>query len=164
METEIVLRLARQPCSRTCYESATVRQSPAPEQLKLPTHLAHPPEDNRAVAVHALGSSLQGSRQNCSEPCRLFQANIPGCGSIVVRTRRLGSVNTGAPFDHVEVNLQNAPFAEDQSAIGTNAASAPLRRKERPVPKNRFLTSCCVIVEAPRVRSPSISSCAAIWI
>ena len=26
--------------------------------------------------------------------------------------------------------------------------SAPLRKIERPVPKNRFFTSCCVIVEA----------------
>src|ERR1700723_2441374 len=31
------------------------------------------------------------------------------------------------------------------SATGTGANSAPLRRTERPVPKNRFFTSCCVM-------------------
>jgi hypothetical protein len=29
---------------------------------RLPTHLAHPLKDNRAVVIHALGSSLQRSR------------------------------------------------------------------------------------------------------
>src|ERR1700730_11203259 len=32
------------------------------------------------------------------------------------------------------------------SATGTSVNSAPLRRTERPVPKNRFFTSCCVMV------------------
>ena len=36
------------------------------------------------------------------------------------------------------------------SATGTSVNSAPLRRIERPVPKNRFFTSCCVMVDAPR--------------
>jgi hypothetical protein len=49
------------------------------------------------------------------------------------------------------------------SATGTSVASAPFRRIERPVPKNRSFTSCCVM-EAPRVRSRSKSSSAAIWI
>src|SRR5580704_3836908 len=81
---------------------------------RLPTHLAHPLKDNRAVVIHALGSSLQGSRQNCSEPCRLLPADIPGCGFVVVTTRRLCTIHTWAPFDHVEIYLQNALFAEDE--------------------------------------------------
>src|SRR3984893_10594723 len=81
---------------------------------RLPTHLAHSLKDNRAVVIHALGSSLQGSRQNCSEPCRLLQADIPGCGFVVVTTRRLCTINTRAPLDHVEVCLQNALFAEGE--------------------------------------------------
>src|ERR1035441_84524 len=81
---------------------------------RLPTHLAHPLENERAVVIHALGTSLQGSRQNRGEPCRLLPADISGCGSIVVTTRRLCSINTRAPFDHVEVDLQNAPLAEDE--------------------------------------------------
>src|ERR1700683_2624180 len=81
---------------------------------QLPTHLVHALKDNRAVAIHALGSSLQGSRQNCSEPRRLFPADIPGCGLVVVTSRRLCTINSRAPFDHVEVYLQNALFAEDE--------------------------------------------------
>ena len=33
---------------------------------RLPPHLIHPPQDDRAVAVHALGPSLQRSWQDCS--------------------------------------------------------------------------------------------------
>ncbi len=80
----------------------------------LPTHLAHPLEDARAVVIHALGPSLQGSGQNRGEPCRLFPADTPGRGSVVVATRRLCTINTRAPFNHVEIDLQNAPLAEDE--------------------------------------------------
>ena len=81
---------------------------------RLPPHLAHPPQDNRTIAIHALGPSLQRSRQNCSEPCCLLLSDIPGCGLVVITTRRLCTINTSAPFDRVEVYLQNAPFAEDE--------------------------------------------------
>src|SRR6202021_2493386 len=90
-----------------------------------PTHLAHPLKDERAVLVHALGPSLQRSRQDRSEPRRLSRTN---------------------------------------SATGTSVNSAPLRRIERPVPKNRFFTNCCVRVDPPRMRPPSISPSAAISI
>jgi hypothetical protein len=80
---------------------------------RLPTHLAHPLEDVRAVVIHALRPSLQGSPQNRSEPRRLFPADIPGRGSIVVTTRQLCTINTRTPFDHVEVDFQNAPLAEE---------------------------------------------------
>src|ERR1051325_245809 len=79
----------------------------------LPTELVHPPKDNLAVVIHALRSSPQRSRQNCGEPCRLFPADIPGIGFVVVATRRLCTIDTRAPFDDVEVYLQNAPLAED---------------------------------------------------
>jgi len=62
----------------------------------LPTHLAHPPKDARAVAIHPLGPSLQGSRQNRGEPCRL--ADIPGRVAVIVTARRLGTINPGAPI------------------------------------------------------------------
>ena len=32
----------------------------------------------------------------------------------MVTARLLRAINTGAPFDHIEVELQNAPLAEDQ--------------------------------------------------
>src|ERR1017187_275733 len=105
-------------------ESATIRPEPSARVIKaaalvkcqprLPTHLGHPLKDNRAVVIHAVGSPLQGSRQNCSEACRLLPADIPGCGFVVVTARRLCTINTRAPFDHVEVDLQNALFAEDE--------------------------------------------------
>src|SRR4029077_6956828 len=104
-------------------ESATISPEPSARAIKaaalvkcqprLPTFLAHPLKDNRAVVIHALGPSPQGSRQNCSEPCRLLPADIPGCGFVVITTRRFCSINARAPFDYVEVYLQNAMFAED---------------------------------------------------
>ena len=84
------------------------------ESPRLPTHLIHPPKDNRAVFIHALGPSLQRSRQNCSEPCRLLPPDIPRSGFVVVTTRRLYPINARAPFDHVEIYLQNSPFAKDE--------------------------------------------------
>src|ERR1039458_2441535 len=91
-------------------ESATIRPEPSARVIKaaalvkcqprLPTHLAHPLKDNRAVVIHALGSSLQASRQNCSEPCRLLQADIPG--SIDGKrptTEKVGAGTTGIVTD-----------------------------------------------------------------
>ncbi len=64
--------------------------------------------------VHMIGPSLQGQWQNCGKSGRLFPTDIPGRDSVVVTARRLRTINTGAPFDHVEVQLQNALLAEDQ--------------------------------------------------
>ena len=85
-----------------------------PPATQLPTHLIHPLKDDPAVVIHALGPPLQGSRQNRGEPCRLLPADIPGCCSVVVTTGRLRAINTRSPFDHIEVNLENALFAEDE--------------------------------------------------
>jgi len=41
-------------------------------------------------------------------------ADIPGRGFVVITTRRLCTINTRAPFDHVKVYLENALFAEDE--------------------------------------------------
>ena len=56
---------------------------------RLPIHLVHPLKDEHAVVIHALGPSLEGSWQNRGEPCRLFPADTPSRGSVVVTTRRL---------------------------------------------------------------------------
>src|SRR5262249_27768933 len=85
----------------------------APRSAQLPSLLAHPAEDNCTVAIHSLRPSLQRSWQDGSKPCRFFPADIPG-RDLVVITTCLRSINTGAPFDHVEVYLQNAFFPEDQ--------------------------------------------------
>ena len=63
---------------------------------------------------HVIGPSLQGQRQNCRELGRLLPVDIPGRGSVVVTARGLRTINTRAPFDHVEVEFQNAPLTEDQ--------------------------------------------------
>ena len=76
--------------------------------------MAHPLQDESAVAIHAIGPSLQRQRQNCGETGRLVPVDIPRRGSVAVTARRLRAINTGAPFGHVEVELQNAPLAEDQ--------------------------------------------------
>src|SRR5579863_1464081 len=85
---------------------------------RLPTHLAHSLKDERAVVVHSLGPSLQGSRQDRGQPCCLLPVDIAGRGSVVVVTRRFCTINTRAPFNHVEIDLQNAPLAEDEFGHG----------------------------------------------
>src|SRR5579859_1714950 len=82
--------------------------------LRLPTQLAHPLLDELAVVIHVIGASLQGQRQNCGESGRLFPADIPRRDPVVVTTRRLRTINTRAPLDHVEVELQSAALAKDQ--------------------------------------------------
>src|ERR1700730_5087816 len=88
--------------------------SPNRHRCQSPIHLAHPLKDEHAVVIHALGPSLQGSRQNRGEPCCLLPTDTPSRGSVVVTTRRLCTIHTRAPFNHVEIDLQNAPLAEDE--------------------------------------------------
>jgi hypothetical protein len=104
---------------------------------RLPTQLAHPLQDESAVVNHVIGPSLQGQRQNCGELGRLLPVDIPGRGSVVVTTRRLRTINTKSPFDHVEVELQYAPLAEDQfghrdkRGLGALAEDRPPRSEEQ---------------------------------
>ena len=104
---------------------------------RLPTHLAHPLKNERAVGIHALGPSLQGSGQNCREPCRLLPVDIAGRGSVVVTTRRLGTIDARTPLNHVEIDLQNAPLAEDkfghrhQGELGTFAQDRAARSEQQ---------------------------------
>jgi hypothetical protein len=88
----------------------TVKDSDA----QLPTHLAHPLEDDCAVAIHVLGPPLQGQRQNCGELGRLLPVDIPGRGSVVVAASRLCAVNARTPFNYIEIQLENALLAEHQ--------------------------------------------------
>jgi hypothetical protein len=56
---------------------------------------------------------------------------MPGRGSVVVAARRLCTINTRAPFDHVEVDLQNALLAEDEFGYRYQCGLRALA-KERP--------------------------------
>ena len=44
----------------------------------LPTHLPHALQDEAAVAIHVIGPSLQGQRQNCGELGRLLPVDTSG--------------------------------------------------------------------------------------
>ena len=94
--------------------SSTAKKEDKPYRARLPTRLAHPLQDQPAVVIHVIGPPFQWQRQNCGELGRLLPVDIPGRGSVVVTTRRLRTINARAPFDHVEVELQNAVLAEDQ--------------------------------------------------
>jgi hypothetical protein len=103
----------------------------------LPTRLAHPLQDESAVANHAIGASRQGQGQNCGELGRLLPLDIPGRDSVVVTRRRLRAIDTGAPFDHVEVELQYALLAEDpfghrdERELGALAEGRAARSEEK---------------------------------
>jgi hypothetical protein len=81
---------------------------------RLPSHFAHPLFDESTIVPHVIGPSLQGQRQNCGELGRLFPVDTSRRGSVVVAARRLRTINTRTPFDHVEIEFQNALLAEDQ--------------------------------------------------
>ena len=68
----------------------------------------------RGIAVHALGPPLQRSRQNCGKLRRLFPSHRPSRSFVVEPARGIRTINPGPPLDHVEVELQNAPLAEDE--------------------------------------------------
>jgi hypothetical protein len=87
--------------------------------------------------IHLIGPSLQGQRQNCGKLGRPLPVDIPSRGSVVVTTRRLRTINTGSPLDHVEVELQNTLLAEDQFGhrdkreLGTLAEDRAARSEEQ---------------------------------
>jgi len=81
---------------------------------RLPTHLVHAIEDEGAVVVHALGPSPERSGENGGEARALFAVYIPGGGSVPGTRRGFRAINARAPFDHVEVELENALLAEDE--------------------------------------------------
>jgi hypothetical protein len=61
------------------------------------------------------------------------------------------NANPWVPFDHVEVYLQNALFAEDEFGHRYQCDLCALAEDRVARSEDRFFTSCCVIVEAPRV-------------
>src|SRR5579864_9039065 len=118
----ILIQRLESRCSRVLRLAISSHPVDAIENLgrgaELPVHFAHALKDERAVVVHALGPPLQRSRQNRSQPCRLFPADAAGRGSVVVTTGRFRTINTRTPLDHVEVDLQNAPLPEEKFGHG----------------------------------------------
>jgi hypothetical protein len=58
--------------------SLRIFQGPQQCDARLPTHLPHPLQDEAAVAIHVIGPSLQGQRQNCGELSRLLPVYSSG--------------------------------------------------------------------------------------
>src|SRR6185437_5585729 len=81
---------------------------------RLPVHLLHSSEDDRAVAIHALRPSPPGSRENGGEPCRLFAVDIPGRGFVIVTARRVCAINARTPFNDIEIELKDPLLAKDE--------------------------------------------------
>ena len=64
--------------------------------------------------IHALWPPLERSRQDGDQARGLFAANIARLGSVVGAARRLCTVYSWSPFDHIEVELENAMLAENE--------------------------------------------------
>ena len=80
----------------------------------LPAHLAHALEDQVAVVIHAVGAASERGWQNRSQARGLLAAQVAGVGAVVVMRCSLGAIDAGAPFDHVEIKLQNAALAKNK--------------------------------------------------
>jgi hypothetical protein len=64
--------------------------------------------------IHALGPPLERSRQDGGEARGLFAAETAWHGSVIGAAGRLCAVYPRTPFDHVEVEFQNALLAENE--------------------------------------------------
>jgi len=92
----------------------TVELSRRVPGARLPADLGHAVEDEGAVVMHVIGAALQRQGQNGGELSGLLAVDAAGRGAVVEAAGGLRAVDAGAKFDDVEVELENAPFAEDQ--------------------------------------------------
>ena len=84
----------------------------------LPAHLAHAVEDEGGVVGHMIGAALERQGQDGGELSGLLAVDVAGGSPIVIAAGGFGAVNTGTPFDDVQVKLENALLAEDQFGDG----------------------------------------------
>ena len=80
--------------------------------------MAHAFEDECAIAGHALGAALERSGEDGGELGALLAADAARRDSVVVLGGRLHAIDAGTPFDHVEIELENALLAEDEFGDG----------------------------------------------
>ena len=83
-------------------------------------------------------------------------------GEKLYEARWLSAINAGSPLNYVEVNLQNALLAEDEFRHGHQGELRSFTKKRAARSEEQVLYQLLRTVEAPRVRSPSKSSLAAI--
>src|SRR5574343_1226832 len=48
---------------------------------------------------------------HAGQPCRLFRPELGGAGVEIMARRRIGAKNAVPPLDHVQIDLENPPFA-----------------------------------------------------
>src|SRR5580704_4766341 len=83
-------------------------------QRPSPAYLAHAFEDDFGVVHHVVGAALEREWQDGGEFGALLAVDA-ACGNAeVVAAGGLRAINAGAPLDHVEIKLEDAPLAEDQ--------------------------------------------------
>ena len=83
-----------------------------------PVHLAHAFEDQVAVVVHVVGAAFEGGWKDGGEFGGLAAVEVVGGGVEVVAAGGFGAVDAGTPLDDVEVELEDALFAEDELGDG----------------------------------------------
>ena len=98
-------------------------------------------------AYAARGEGMTAARRAaCSRVILAAGTSVPGS------RRRLRSVTARAPFNHVQDRVPESGACEDQLRQRRQGELHALRTTLRLVVKNRFFTSCCVMVEPPRPR------------
>ena len=90
-------------------------------------------------------------RQQHRQPRRLRGGQAGALDVEIVARGGLGAEHAFAPFDAVQIDLEDAVLRQQcfEEAVTTN--SWPLRARLRSPPRNRFFASCCVIVEPPTI-------------
>src|SRR5580698_9460081 len=104
--------------SKTCSRNST----------KLPADLSHPLKNESAISIHVIRLSLQRQRQNRREASASLSIDIPSGLAIVVTARRFCAVNARTPLDHVQIEFQDALFAEHQFRDGHERELGPFAK------------------------------------
>ena len=68
--------------------------------------------------VHAVGAALEGRGEDGGEAGGAFAVHIARGSFVVVVRRGFGAIDAGAPFDDVEVELEDAALAENDFGDG----------------------------------------------
>ena len=84
----------------------------------LPTHLAHAFEDEAAVVIHARRATAQRGWKNGGKTGGLIATEIAGRDLVVIVGSGVCSVNSGPPFDDVEIELENTLLSKDKLRDG----------------------------------------------
>ena len=119
----------------------TSKRRPIQVMRLLSRHLRgrHSRQNNRSLVGQAGRVAVAvveaRTRHHTGQSCRLLGAKLRGADAVVVPRRRFGAEYAVAPFDDVEIDLENALLAPDGV-------------------RKRFLASCWEMVEPPATIFP----------